>query len=266
MERVESLKIKRNNSFGLESDVNGTDLWFYLIEPGSYRLVANDDPRVRQTLLDQRAKSLLGDIIQQTLGIRDAQIRLPYYSTGLLYQSSEGIGISGATILQSLSAQYSRAGDRIGGLLIFGAIFMAFIGITILIFQCGSKSASSRQDEMSRSMNKQIGKLAADLMQHPPNSPQTYFLPFGQQPNNTMTNAATYESLGPIGSAFSTSNNQQHTSLNPICSLNSDHSLIKNRKEYETQMLKMAVIFDDNNSVEDQTLNELNVRKDFKNV
>lgn len=66
LEKAESLKIQRNGT--LEPDVSGTDFWFYLIEPGTFRIVSNDDPRVRSTLLDQRPQSSLVDIIGQTLG------------------------------------------------------------------------------------------------------------------------------------------------------------------------------------------------------
>lgn len=66
LEKAESLKIQRNGT--LEPDVSGTDFWFYLIEPGTFRIVSNDDQRVRGSLLEQRAQNSLIDIISQTLG------------------------------------------------------------------------------------------------------------------------------------------------------------------------------------------------------
>lgn len=66
LEKVESLKIQKNGT--LEPDVSGTDFWFYLIEPGTFRIVQSDDIRVRTSLLDQRAQNSLLDILEQTLG------------------------------------------------------------------------------------------------------------------------------------------------------------------------------------------------------
>lgn len=67
LERVESLKLQRNSSL-IEPDVTGTDVWFYLIEPGSLRIVTSDDSRVRATLFEPRAQRSLLDVIGQTLG------------------------------------------------------------------------------------------------------------------------------------------------------------------------------------------------------
>lgn len=66
LEKAESLKIQRNGT--IEPDVSGTDFWFYLIEPGTFRIVSNEDARVRASLLEQRAQNSLADIIGQTLG------------------------------------------------------------------------------------------------------------------------------------------------------------------------------------------------------
>lgn len=66
LERAESLKVFRNGS--LESDVSGTDFWFYLIEPGTFRIVSSEEPRIKSTLLDARAQSSLLDIVGQNLG------------------------------------------------------------------------------------------------------------------------------------------------------------------------------------------------------
>lgn len=66
LEKAESLKIQRNNS--LEADVSGTDFWFYLIEPGTLRIVTSEDPRVRAALFDSKLHNSLLDVIGQTLG------------------------------------------------------------------------------------------------------------------------------------------------------------------------------------------------------
>lgn len=67
LERVESLKFQKNSSL-IEPDVSGSDVWFYLIEPGTLRIVASDDPRIRATLFDTRAQNSLLDVLEQTLG------------------------------------------------------------------------------------------------------------------------------------------------------------------------------------------------------
>lgn len=258
-ERAESMKLRKNNFNGLEPDVNSTDFWFYLIEPGSFRLVAHDDPRVHQTLLDRRAQISLNDVIAQHLKIEDVKVRLPFSVNTVHYlMADDETSFPGSIILQSIKSQYSLAGERIGGLLISAAIVIAFICITILIFQCGSRSASSRREKHNRSMNKQLGKLAATLMQRQAETiaPQTYFLPFNnsQQHHKSMNIENLETKYPPIGSAFSTIPSVHQDQL---CSTNSDQSLINsNNKEYETQMLKMAVMFDDNNSVEEHNLNE----------
>lgn len=249
------MKLHKNSSSAFESDVNGADFWFYLVEPGSLRIVPTDDQRIRQTLLDQRARNSLSDVIFQTLGIRDVRIRLPY-STSTPTTSNEGLGFSGASILQSISAQYSRASDRLAGLLISGGILIAFIGTTVLIFQCGSRSAAIRHNKQERSINKhqQFGQLTSGLVPNhmSPVGAQTYFLPFGHShpPSN-----ANYDSMQPVGSAFSTIPSR------PQHNLNNDQSMMESSKEYETQMLKMAVIFDDNHSVDDRNIRELGIKK-----
>ena len=67
LERVESLKVRRNSSL-VETDVAGSDVWLYLIEPGTLRIVASDDSRVRASLFESRAQSSLADVLEQTLG------------------------------------------------------------------------------------------------------------------------------------------------------------------------------------------------------
>lgn len=66
LEKVEALKVQRNGT--IESDVSGSDFWFYLIEPGTLRIVTSDDPRLRSALFEHRAQSSLLDVISQTLG------------------------------------------------------------------------------------------------------------------------------------------------------------------------------------------------------
>jgi len=66
LEKAESLKVQKNGS--LESDVSGTDFWFYLIEPGTFRIVPSDDARIRNALLEPRAQNSLLDILGKTLG------------------------------------------------------------------------------------------------------------------------------------------------------------------------------------------------------
>lgn len=48
--------------------MSGTDFWFYLIEPGTFRIVPSDDPRIRSALLDPKSHISLLDIIGQTMG------------------------------------------------------------------------------------------------------------------------------------------------------------------------------------------------------
>lgn len=66
LEKAESLKIQRNGS--IDADVTGTDAWFYLIEPGTFRIVPSDDSRVKTTLFDTKAQNSLLNIVIQTLG------------------------------------------------------------------------------------------------------------------------------------------------------------------------------------------------------
>lgn len=60
------MKIQRNGT--LEPDVSGTDFWFYLIEPGTLRIVQSDDPRLKPLLDPKVQHNSLLDVIGQTLG------------------------------------------------------------------------------------------------------------------------------------------------------------------------------------------------------
>lgn len=45
-EKAESLKFQRSNS-SIEADVTGTDVWFYLVEPVSLKMLQSTDARVQ---------------------------------------------------------------------------------------------------------------------------------------------------------------------------------------------------------------------------
>lgn len=230
LEKIESLKIQKNGT--LESDVSGTDFWFYLIEPGTLKLVQSDDIRIRSSLLDQRAQNSLLDILTQTLGFTKARVRLPYsVSAGLLARSS--------------SISYYRAfgaGNSFISVLILISLFIAIVSAIIVIYQCGSWSSYTRAEK-----EKFYAQQQQNLHHH--QQQNTYF-PYSSKHSLTATSQDNYA----FRSALSTlTNNQQQ--LIPAQMLSGGTNKVAAAtlgKEYETQMLKMSVLFDDNQSFDDQ--------------
>lgn len=320
LERVESLKQRRNGSLSSSSsespDPTGTDLWFYLIEPGSLRLIESDDQRIIRSLLDPRAQLLLDDVIRQRLSFTKTQgqvrIKLPpaLHSDSSQQQMSKssggggwflssvvdgGNGGSGASfaarLLLSISSEYSRAAadHKYASLLISAAILIGLSATLILVFRCGSRVALRRQRIAQSNESARFDKLAAHLMASNQSanggplfpapsalSPQSYFLPLApdqqQQAQIAPTNVI-HSSSNPYSEQTSTEQLYAKPNANgaPYAATRSPHNknqqsnpsvssstpsqqqqqtLIRRSKEYETQMLKMSVIYDDNQSVE----------------
>lgn len=79
IEKIASLKLVRNNS--IESDKTGTDIWFYVIDPQTFRILSRDDPRIVEALFkDERQMTILNEM-SNALGAQAHTIREPYVIT-----------------------------------------------------------------------------------------------------------------------------------------------------------------------------------------
>lgn len=251
LEKIESLKIQRNGT--LESDVSGTDFWFYLIEPGTLKIVQSDDIRVRSSLLDQRAQNSLLDILIQTLGFTKAKVRLPYsISSGLLDGRSSNI----------LYYRAFGAGNSFVSILILISLFIAIISAIIIIYQCGSWSSYSKAEKEKLYLQQQ-----QHLQQQNSYYPYSSFgtCPKSQKHSLTLGSQDDYA----FRSALSTlTNNQQQQILSRAgkAAYQIDPNMVGTLgKEYETQMLKMSVLFDDNHSLDEQQQNPERLSKEKLN-
>jgi protocadherin-15 len=293
LERVESLKVQKNLS-SIETDLSGTDVWFYLIEPGSLRIVPNDDPRLKGSLFEARAQNSLADIINENLGLTKARIRLPYALTNAL---NGGNGLQSGPSNLLFGAIRANSEERLAPVLILVSLFIAIISALVVIYQCGSvagfsESANSQQQQQQQQQQHQLlqpnfakEKFLFSPPPPPPAPSQFQFAAIGstmgaadgsQTPLGTLSRgyssghdqyALTGSSFGPTALGASgmgplpllgSNNNNNRTACDPqqlTSRANKELNAIQ-AKEYETQMLKMSVLFDDSHSFDEQNLNE----------
>lgn len=182
-------------------------------------------------------------------GFNKAKVRLPYGN------SSASGRTSGSSTVARLRALTS--GDNLASLLIVGGLSIALISAIVLIYQCGSWSSYSRasKEKFYLQQQQQQQHLVASL--YPPG--------FGGRPLDS--------SYAPFHSAFSTLANphslatgktlngsdpmyQLEPSIVANAAAAAGSTFLGNKQEYETQMLKMSVMFDDSNSLDDQNLQD----------
>lgn len=231
LEKIESLKIQKNGS--LESDISGTDFCFYLIEPGTLRIVQSDDVRIRSSLLDQRAQNSLSDILIQTLGFTKARVRLPY-------------SITAGSLGRTSSFSYYRAfgaGDNFISVLIMISLFIAIISAIIVIYQCGSWSSYTKAEKE---------KFYLQQQQHLQQQQNSYF-PYSSKHSLTATSQENFAFRSALSTL--TNNQQQLIPAHVLNGANKTAAAATLGNEYETQMLKMSVLFDDNQSFDEQHQN-----------
>lgn len=144
--------------------------------------------------------------------------------------------------------------SNFASILILTALFIAIISAIVLVYQCGSWSSYSRAAKE---------KLYAQ-QQH-----QSYYPYAGINCSKSLTGGSSQNDFA-IHSALNTFAGQ-HPLLSSnrskpddgIYQLDAPASIATLSKEYETQMLKMSVLFDDSHSVDEKNLNENNISQNL---
>lgn len=120
-EKAESLKIQRN--FAIESDVTGTDIWIYLIDPMTLKIIPTDDSRIVANILKNKSQSGLLESISREFGYHASLIRPPY--NPIFSQTSNIIPVP-----------ISSSMNDLGIILIILACVIAIFGFASIIYQC----------------------------------------------------------------------------------------------------------------------------------
>lgn len=145
-EKAESLKIQRN--YSTDSDVTGTDVWLYLIDPPTLKIVNNDDPRVLSSLFEPRHQHSIVKAIVNLLGVRSVTIRRPFFNHNHHHHHHH----------PSTTANIIPIGNPINDLgiaLIILAAIIAVIGFAGIMYQCGSNVNKKSSSISSSSIKKQ---------------------------------------------------------------------------------------------------------------
>ncbi|XP_074596173.1 cadherin 99C isoform X2 [Brevipalpus obovatus] len=123
-EKAESLKIQRNHT--IESDVTGTDVWLYLVEPSSLKILSNDEPKVLNTLFEPKSQKSLLKAIVHVLSVRAVSIRRPYIT--MQHHSTANV----------IPVPIGGDVNDLGIALIILAAIIAVVGFAGIVYQCGS--------------------------------------------------------------------------------------------------------------------------------
>lgn len=283
LEKVESLKqlvhYAANSSTALESDVGGTDFWFHLVEPGTFRVVTTDDVRVRAALLEPRGMSSLADVLAQQLSMRNARVRLPY-AGGMPYAPSLAAGGLGRSLAGHTSSQSRTINsiDIVASGLIVLALFIAIISALQVVCQCDSSRAAHKRHRSGDSSSTRTSSAASSaatsqaralkekmfLQQQLAAASQ---LQAARSPNGVPLDPSTFNSFPSALSTLMCAQQHQLKSGDPSAQQQQQQPPIGSSqfpfaaigsKEYETQMLRMSVLFDDNHSVDERSLQQQN--------
>ncbi|RWS28186.1 protocadherin-15 precursor-like protein [Leptotrombidium deliense] len=137
-EKAESLKMRRNTT--IESDVTGTDVWIYFIEPRLLKILTTDDYRIKTTMFDPKAQNSVLTILKENLGYNVVRIRKPY---------------APQTITTSVVMSSPVATDvyDFGFALIALAALIAIFGVIGITYQCcmsPNRRLSNNKDQVKK--------------------------------------------------------------------------------------------------------------------
>lgn len=197
------------------------------------------------------------EITPNNAGFTKARLRLPYaLSFGPQARNSLQAGGFFGAPLRALGA----AGNSFAGALIFAALFIALASAVVVVYQCGSWASYSRSSAHKLFLQQQAQQHTylpyAGFQAHsaksstrssPPECGANSLMPQlvrGQANKQLAANCADYQQQLDLLQANSAACAQANAA-----------------KEYETQMLKMSVLFDDNNSLDEQNLHQNQVSK-----
>lgn len=122
VEKVVALKVLRNNT--IVTDFSGSDIWMYLVEPESLRILTTNDPRVQMLVSSGSAQSSFLDHLSRSLGITAQQLRTPYAPPTAPPNLVRPVKIAGGD------------SSDLGAALIVLACIIAVLGFVGIVYHC----------------------------------------------------------------------------------------------------------------------------------
>ncbi|XP_076361953.1 cadherin 99C isoform X2 [Tachypleus tridentatus] len=125
LEKVVSLKNLINNT--IEPDTSGSDMWFHLVEPGSFKLLQVQDPHIHSTLIEKNSQNIFLAKVSRLLNAQAETVRLPF-----IIQSPV---LSTAATARPLTVAAADVSD-LGAALIALAAIIIVLGLVGIIYHC----------------------------------------------------------------------------------------------------------------------------------
>ncbi|XP_023225888.1 cadherin-99C-like, partial [Centruroides sculpturatus] len=126
-EKVSILKLLKNNS--IETDSTGSDFWFYMVDPVTFRILDRNDPRIQSTVLEDDSQLGLVAEVSSVLGIKAKYIRLPFVLTNP--------DNSGGNTKHGVKPVKAEVGvSDLGAALIALACIIVLLGVVGIIYHC----------------------------------------------------------------------------------------------------------------------------------
>ncbi|XP_067139114.1 cadherin-99C isoform X2 [Centruroides vittatus] len=126
-EKVSILKLLKNNS--IETDSTGSDFWFYMVDPVTFRILDRNDPRIQSTVLEDDSQLGLVTEVSSVLGIKAKYIRLPF----VLTNPDNG----GGNTKHGVKPVKAEVGvSDLGAALIALACIIVLLGVVGIIYHC----------------------------------------------------------------------------------------------------------------------------------
>ncbi|KAH8032713.1 hypothetical protein HPB51_001411 [Rhipicephalus microplus] len=122
VEKVVALKVLRNNT--IVTDFSGSDIWMFLVEPESLRILTTNDPRVQMLVSSGSAQSSFLDHLSRSLGITAQQLRTPYAPPTAPPNLVRPVKIAGGD------------SSDLGAALIVLACIIAVLGFVGIVYHC----------------------------------------------------------------------------------------------------------------------------------
>lgn len=122
VEKVVALKVLRNNT--IATDFSGSDIWMYLVEPETLRILTTNDPRIQMLMSSGSAQSSFLDHLSRSLGITAQQLRHPYATPTAPPNLVRPVKIAGGD------------SSDLGAALIVLACIIAVLGFVGIVYHC----------------------------------------------------------------------------------------------------------------------------------
>lgn len=122
VEKVVALKVLRNNT--IATDLSGSDIWIYLVEPETLRIMTTNDPRIQMLVTEGNPQSTFLDHISRSLGITVQQLRTPY-----------AVPTAPPNVVRPVKIGGGDSSD-LGAALIVLACIIAVLGFVGIVYHC----------------------------------------------------------------------------------------------------------------------------------